>query len=67
MKSEIRIFVLRNCIGSVNCYPIKTDTNLILIDTGWANRRKDLEKELEREGRKSGKLQLIVLTHGDFD
>ena len=53
--------------GSVNCYLIKTNTGCILIDTGCKNRRTELEKELENTGCKSGNLQLILLTHGDFD
>ena len=54
-------------LGSVNCYLIKTDTGDILIDTGGANKRTELEKALESAGCQPGNLQLIVLTHGDFD
>jgi hydroxyacylglutathione hydrolase len=54
-------------LGSVNCYLIRTDAGCILIDTGCSNKRNDLEKQLESEGCKPGNLQLIVLTHGDFD
>ena len=54
-------------LGSVNCYLIKTDTGYILIDTGYKRKRTDLEKELESAGCKPGNLQVIVLTHGDFD
>ena len=54
-------------LGTVNCYPIETDTGYILIDTGCSNKRSELEKELERAGCKPGNLKLIVLTHGDFD
>lgn len=60
MSSKIKIIVSKNYMGSVNCYLIKTDTGFILIDTGWANRRKDLEKELARAGCKSGNLELII-------
>lgn len=67
MISEIKTMVLKNYIGSVNCYLIKKDTGFILIDTGWANKRKDLEKELEIAGCTPGNLELIILTHGDFD
>jgi len=49
--------------GSVNCYLLKSDSGCMLIDTGCANSRARLERELER----SGNLKLIVLTHGDFD
>lgn len=54
-------------LGSVNCYLIKTDIGYVLIDTGCTNRRAYLVKELERAGCKPGNLQLIILTHGDFD
>ena len=54
-------------LGIVNCYLIKTDIGYILIDTGCSNKRTELEKELERAGCKPGNLELIVLTHGDFD
>lgn len=54
-------------LGTVNCYLLKTDTGYILIDTGYSNNRIELEKELERAGCKPGNLNLIILTHGDFD
>jgi hydroxyacylglutathione hydrolase len=49
-------------LGSVNCYLIKTAGGDMLIDTGCANGRAKLERELG-----GGNLKLIVLTHGDFD
>ena len=54
-------------LGSVNCYLIETDDGFVLIDTGGSNRRGDLVGELEGAGCKPGNLNLIVLTHGDFD
>lgn len=54
-------------LGSVNCYLVDTDAGFVLIDTSGPNRRADLEKELESAGCKPGNLNLIVLTHGDFD
>lgn len=54
-------------LGNVNCYLIETDTGYILIDTEGSNKRTELEKELESGGSKPGNLNLIVLTHGDFD
>jgi hydroxyacylglutathione hydrolase len=51
-------------LGSVNCYLIKTDSGGMLIDTGCANGRAKLEREL---GTAGGNLKFIVLTHGDFD
>lgn len=54
-------------LGSVNCYLVKTDAGYILIDTGSSNQRAALEQELHNAGCRPGDLQLIVLTHGDFD
>lgn len=50
-----------------NCYIVKTDTGYILIDTGRTSKRTKLEKELDSAGCKPGNLNLIILTHGDFD
>lgn len=50
-----------------NCYIVKTDIGFTLIDTGRASKRKKLEKELCSVGCKPGNLNLIILTHGDFD
>ena len=54
-------------MGEVNCYLVDTGEGYILIDTGGPNNRKELVRELERFGCKPGTLNLIVLTHGDFD
>ncbi len=54
-------------LGTVNCYLIRTDTGYVLIDTGCTKRRAYLVKELEGAGCKPGNLQLVILTHGDFD
>jgi glyoxylase-like metal-dependent hydrolase (beta-lactamase superfamily II) len=54
-------------LGAVNCYLIATDTGFVLIDTGAANKRTELENELTIVGCRPGNLDLIVLTHGDFD
>jgi hydroxyacylglutathione hydrolase len=51
--------------GSVNCYLVQTDSGHILIDTGSSNKRADLENELA--GAQVRNLQLVVVTHGDFD
>ena len=57
-------FVLTN---SVNCYLIRTEDGFVMIDTGVANKRRTVEKELEKAGCQPGELALIILTHGDFD
>ena len=65
MTSKIKPVILGRIIG--NCYIITTDTGFILIDTGRASKRTKLEKELDSAGCKPGNLNLIILTHGDFD
>jgi hydroxyacylglutathione hydrolase len=69
VKQQIRTISLRLPfrLGSVNCYILATDAGFFLIDTGASNRRKEVEKELEKAGCKPGDLKLIILTHGDFD
>ncbi len=52
---------------TVNCYLLKTDSGFILIDTAKTGERYVVEKELSKAGCKPGNLQLIILTHGDFD
>ena len=52
---------------SINCYLVRINKGFILIDTGRSNKRKVIEKELEKADCHTGDLKLIVLTHGDFD
>jgi hydroxyacylglutathione hydrolase len=68
-KQEIKTIVLSlpYRLGTVNCYLVKTKTGYILVDTGCSNKRTYLEQELKSSGCKPGNLNLIVLTHGDFD
>lgn len=54
-------------LGTVNCYLVKNDAGYVLIDTGPSNKRFDIEKELENAGCTPENLNIIVLTHGDFD
>jgi hydroxyacylglutathione hydrolase len=69
MSRQITTFCLPlpYCLGSVNCYLLKNESGYLLIDTGSANRRTELTKELENAGCRPGALKLIVITHGDFD
>lgn len=67
MLQEIITISLKSAMGSVNCYLVKSDSGFILIDTGWTNSRAVLEERLDSAGCKPGNLQLIVVTHGDFD
>lgn len=59
--------VLPYRMGTVNCYLVETETGFVLIDTGGANMRAELEEELASAGCQPGSLRLIALTHGDFD
>jgi hydroxyacylglutathione hydrolase len=54
-------------MGAVNCYLVETGSGFVLIDSGGSNKRTQLENELTSAGCKPGNLDLIVLTHGDFD
>ena len=54
-------------MGTVNCYLVQTDTGFVLIDTGAANKRAELESRLVSAGCGPGNLDLVLLTHGDFD
>jgi glyoxylase-like metal-dependent hydrolase (beta-lactamase superfamily II) len=44
----------------VNCYLLKDNNNLALVDTGFASNRKELIKLLEKED--INKLRIIILT-----
>jgi hydroxyacylglutathione hydrolase len=63
MTEEIKAIDL----GGVNCYLVKTTAGFILIDTGFANNRAVLQKELDASGVTPQNLALVVLTHGDID
>ncbi|MGB9978788.1 MBL fold metallo-hydrolase [Methanobacterium sp.] len=65
IELPIKLGVIK--LGSVNCYLVKNGTDYILIDTGPSNKRFDIEKELEGAGCTPENLNLIILTHGDFD
>ncbi len=67
MLQEIKTISLTSRLGGVNCYLVKTGDGAVLVDTGSASQRADLEKELERAGYPPGVLKLIVITHGDSD
>ncbi|TXT64347.1 MAG: Metallo-beta-lactamase L1 [Promethearchaeota archaeon] len=52
---------------SVNCYLLKKGENFLLIDTGFSDKRYEIEQDLKENGCNSETLQLVVLTHGDTD
>jgi hydroxyacylglutathione hydrolase len=54
-------------MGSVNCYLLRASDGYILVDTGAPNTRARLHRGLKESGCRPGKLNLILITHGDFD
>ena len=54
-------------MGSVNCYLLRASEGFVLVDTGAPNARARLRRTLEDSGCLPGKLNLILITHGDFD
>ncbi len=54
-------------LSMVNCYLLKTGESCILIDSGFPWERGALRKALERAECKPGDLQIILITHADFD
>jgi hydroxyacylglutathione hydrolase len=54
-------------MGAANSYLIRTAGSYFLIDTGSANRRRQLEEALAIASCEPGDLKLVILTHGDFD
>jgi glyoxylase-like metal-dependent hydrolase (beta-lactamase superfamily II) len=65
MIIDVKTIILDGFNG--NCYLLKTENGYVLIDTGGKFKRKKLEQELVCGGCKPGDLNLIILTHGDFD
>lgn len=71
MKQQI----IRIDLEGVNCYLVKASESLILVDTGghitrdkqFTNRREKLIEKLDIEGCRPENLELILLTHGDWD
>jgi hydroxyacylglutathione hydrolase len=54
-------------LNTVNCFLLNADGRWLLIDTGCSINRAELDARLEQAGCVPGSLELIVLTHGDFD
>jgi len=50
-----------------NCFLLEVEDGFVLIDTGYASERIIIEKALNNAGCTSDNLNLILLTHGDFD
>ena len=54
-------------LSGVNCYLLAAGRGFVLIDTGLATKRTELDTRLARSGCVADRLELIVLTHGDLD
>ena len=56
-------------LEKVNCYLVETEKGFILIDTGFSSKRSSIDDFLLNKGitSKNRKLNLIIITHGDFD
>lgn len=53
--------------SKVNAYLIKTHEGFVLVDTGVRKQRTVLLERLREHGCDAGALDLVVITHGDFD
>ena len=65
MIKDIKTIILGGMSG--NCYLLETEKGFVLIDSGRKSARKKLEQELQVAGCTAETLDLIILTHGDFD
>ena len=54
-------------LGIVNAYLVKTGNGIVLIDTGLAMNRSQLEQLLAREHVDPAAITLVIITHGDLD
>ncbi len=67
--------IIRIDLEGVNCYLLENNQKFILVDTGghmfmdkqYTDRRKELVRELEKNGVNNSNLSMIILTHGDND
>jgi len=53
--------------GGANCYLIGVTGGWVLVDTGFARKRREVVEALGAAGCRSGDLRLIVITHADSD
>lgn len=54
-------------LGLANAYLLRGASGFSLIDTGPSNKRRKLIEALAAAGCGPGDLELLILTHGDFD
>lgn len=54
-------------LGMVNAYLLRAREGFVLVDTGLSTGWTRLESELKAEGCLPDRLNVVVITHGDFD
>ena len=54
-------------LASVNCYLVSDGAGFVLVDSSKPEKRRQLEAALARAACVPGTLNLILLTHGDYD
>lgn len=59
--------IKRISLGPVNCYLIRTDAGLFLIDSGTAGSGEQLIRGIAEAGEDIGAVRLIIITHGHSD
>lgn len=67
MPYTVQTITTKYFSATVNCYLIKTAQGFILIDTGGAKGREQIEKAMLEAGCTPQNVVLIALTHGHFD
>jgi glyoxylase-like metal-dependent hydrolase (beta-lactamase superfamily II) len=69
MSTEITTITLKimGGIATVNSYLLKNGENYLLLDTGHASKKVELDEKIQEAGCQPGDLKLILLTHGDSD
>ena len=63
----IKMIAIKMIDAGANCFLIHTDQGYLLIDSGYATKRSEVDGVLAEAGCKPGDLKLIILTHGDPD
>ena len=65
--SEVAPGYFQISVAGVNCFLVRRDDGLTLIDAGLPRTRRVLRDVLARLGAQAGDIDALVLTHGHFD
>ena len=52
---------------NTNCYLLKTQKGVVLIDSGYSINEEEFLKKLDESGVKKGENNYLILTHGHYD